>query len=300
MVYTVTLNPALDYVLKVSSLSADDINRANEAAIYYGGKGINVSVVLTRLGVENKALGFASGFTGRELERMLKAENIDCDFVFTESGNTRINVKIKAEREIDINAQGAPVGQSDIEKLLEKLDLLNEGDYLVLAGSVPNNLPNDIYEKIMQRLSGRGVNFVVDATGALLKNALKYKPFLIKPNHIELGELFGAKTETDEEIERFAKELHRLGAKNVLVSRAEKGAMLLNENGCVTKTENAKGTLINSVGCGDSMLAGFLAGYIQSGDYARALKLATACGNATAYSETLCEKKAVEKTYKEL
>jgi 1-phosphofructokinase len=300
MVYTLTLNPALDYVLKLDGIKTDDINRASDAEIYYGGKGINVSAVLTRLGIENKALGFAAGITGAELERMLKAEGINCDFVFLESGNTRINVKIKAQQEIDINANGAPIGKSDIEKLFEKLDCVQDGDFVVLAGSVPENMPNDIYESIMQRLSGRGANFVVDATGDLLKNALKFRPFLIKPNHIELGDLFSAKAESDEEIERLGKELQSLGARNVLVSRAEKGAVLLDENGKISKTENAKGKLINSVGCGDSMLAGFLAGYIQSGDFKTALKLGTACGNATAYSDGLCQKADAEKLYNEL
>ena len=300
MVYTLTLNPALDYVLKLDGIRTDDINRASDAEIYYGGKGINVSAVLTRLGIENKALGFAAGFTGKELERMLKADKINCDFVFLEKGNTRINVKIKAQQEIDINANGAPIGKSDIEKLFEKLDCVQEGDFVVLAGSVPDNLPNDIYESIMQRLSGRGANFIVDATGDLLKNALKFRPFLIKPNHIELGDLFGIKAESDEEIERLGKELQSLGARNVLVSRAEKGAVLLDENGEISKTENAKGKLINSVGCGDSMLAGFLAGYIQSGDFKTALRLGTACGNATAYSDGLCEKSVIEKLYNEL
>ncbi|MBR2100705.1 MAG: 1-phosphofructokinase [Eubacterium sp.] len=300
MVYTLTLNPALDYVLKVSSLKTDDINRASDAEIYYGGKGINVSVVLTRLGIENKALGFAAGFTGKELERLLEEEGINCDFIFLESGSTRINVKIKAESEIDINANGPSLAQSDVEKLFEKLDGIKEGDYLVLAGSVPENMPEDIYESIMQYLSSRGVNFIVDATGNLLKNALKFKPFLIKPNHIELGDLFGIKAESDEDIERLGKELQSLGARNVLVSRAEKGAVLIDENGEISKTENAKGTLINSVGCGDSMLAGFLAGYIENGDFKTALKLGTACGNATAYSNSLCEKNEVERLYEEL
>ena len=199
MVYTITLNPALDYVMKVGSLRFDDINRSKAEQIYYGGKGINVSVVLSRLGTENKALGFVAGFTGEELERMLKADNIDCDFNHLRSGLTRVNVKIKADTELDINANGPDVSEAEIEELLTKLDDIKEGDVLVLAGAVPKNLPSDVYEKILQRLSGRGVKFVVDATGELLLKVLKFKPFLVKPNHHELGDLFSVTTKTDEE-----------------------------------------------------------------------------------------------------
>ena len=213
MIYTVTLNPALDYVMKVGTLRFDDINRSKEETLYYGGKGINVSVILTRLGVENKALGFVAGFTGDALERMLKHDAINCDFNRLRSGSTRINVKIKADTELDINAQGPDISESEIEELLEKLDEIKAGDYLVLAGSVPRTLPADIYERMLQRLDGKGVNFVVDTTGSLLLNVLKYKPFLIKPNHCELGDLFGVRINTDEEIEKYAGKLQKMGAK---------------------------------------------------------------------------------------
>lgn len=295
MVYTVTLNPALDYVMKADSLSSDDVNRSSAEKICYGGKGINVSVVLTRLSVENKALGFVAGFTGKELEKMLAAEGIKCDFNRLKSGNTRINVKIKAHKELNINANGPEVSEKELSELLKKLNGIKENDYLVLSGCVPKNLPTDTYERIIKRLSGKGVNFVVDATGDSLLKVLKYKPFLVKPNHHELGDLFGVKIESDEQIESYAKKLQQMGAKNVLVSRAENGALLADETGKIHKVSNAEGELVNSVGCGDSMLAGFVAGYIQKRDYSYALRLGCACGNAAAFSEGLAEKAEIEK-----
>lgn len=287
MIYTVTLNPALDYVMKVGNIRFDDINRSESEEIYYGGKGINVSVILTRLGVENKALGFVGGFTGKKLYEMLKNDGIDCDFNTLKNGYTRINVKIKAQTELDVNAQGPAISREDIALLLEKLDGIKQGDFLVLAGSIPNTLPDDIYERILSRLDGRGINFVVDATGDLLKNVLKYKPFLIKPNHHELGDLFGVETKTEQDIVFYAKKLQEMGARNVLVSRAKDGATLIDEQENVTTFENVEGELVNSVGCGDSMVGGFLAGWIEKGDYSYALKLGAACGNATAFSQEL-------------
>lgn len=287
MIYTVTLNPALDYVMKVGNIRYDDINRSESEEIYYGGKGINVSVILTRLGVENKALGFVGGFTGEKLYKMLKKDGIDCDFNILKNGYTRINVKIKAQTELDVNAQGPAIDEEDIALLLEKLDGIKQGDFLVLAGSIPNTLPDDIYERILSRLDGRGINFVVDATGDLLKNVLKYKPFLIKPNHHELGDLFGVEAKSEQDIVFYAKKLQEMGARNVLVSRAKDGATLIDEQKNVTTFENVEGELVNSVGCGDSMVGGFLAGWIEKGDYSYALKLGAACGNATAFSQEL-------------
>ena len=297
MVYTITLNPALDYVMKVGTLRYDDINRSKEETLYYGGKGINVSVVLTRLGIPNRALGFVAGFTGNELERMLQADAIACDFNHLENGLTRVNVKIKADTELDINANGPDVSEAEVEELLGKLEHIQAGDVLVLAGAVPKNLPDDIYERILARLDGKGVKFVVDATGDLLLKVLKYKPFLVKPNHHELGDLFGVTTKSDEEIETYAKKLQEMGAANVLVSRGGDGATLIDESGAVHSIGNAKGKLVNSVGCGDSMVAGFVAGYLQQQNYAHALRLGAACGNATAFSEGLAEKTDIDRIY---
>ncbi|MGN0531724.1 MAG: 1-phosphofructokinase [Eubacterium sp.] len=290
MVYTVTLNPALDYVMRVGKLRYDDINRTTTEEIYYGGKGINVSAILSRLGIENTALGFLAGFTGKQLEKMLVDDGINCDFNYLKTGNTRINVKIKADTELDINACGPDINSTDIEALLTKLEGIRSGDYLVLAGSIPGTLPDDIYRRMLSRIANRGVNIVVDATGDLLLNVLQYKPFLVKPNHHELGDLFGATVNTDEDIIRYAKKLQDMGAANVLVSRASKGAMLIDEYGNSHSIGVAPGELVNSVGCGDSMVAGFLAGYIEKNDYAYALKLGSACGNATAFSRELATK----------
>lgn len=297
MVYTITLNPALDYVMKVGKLRYDDINRSKSEEIYYGGKGINVSVILTRLGVHNKALGFVAGFTGRKLEQMLVDEGIDCDFNRLSNGQTRINVKIKADTELDVNASGPDISEDDIKDLMDKLDDIGENDYLVLAGSIPSTLPDDIYERILSRLQSRGVNFIVDATGDLLKKALPYKPFLVKPNHHELGDLFGVETKTEEDIVKYARKVQEMGARNVLVSRAKDGATLIDENSNVTTFANVDGELVNSVGCGDSMVAGFVAGYISKKDYAYALKLGAACGNATAFSEELATADEIKKVF---
>lgn len=297
MVYTVTLNPALDYVMKLKALRTDDINRTDGEEIYYGGKGINVSVILTQLGIPNTALGFLGGFTGKKLEEMLKNDNISCDFNHLKNGDTRINVKIKADKEIDLNACGPEITKEDMQSFLRKLDGIKSGDYLILAGSIPNTLPDDIYEQILERVGDRNINCVVDATGDLLKNVLKYKPFLIKPNHHELGDLFSVQIKSDDDIVKYSKKLQEMGAKNVLVSMAKDGAMLTDENGNVHKIGNAKGKLINSVGCGDSMVAGFTAGYIKTADYSYALRLGSACGNATAFSEKLATREEIERVF---
>ena len=246
MVYTVTLNPALDYVMKLKNLRTDDINRTDGEEIYYGGKGINVSVILTQLDIPNTALGFLGGFTGKKLEEMLKSDGISCDFNYLKSGDTRINVKIKADKEIDLNACGPEITQEDMQSFLKKLDGIKDGDYLILAGSIPKTLPDDIYERMLESVSDRKVNCVVDATGDLLKNVLKYRPFLIKPNHHELGDLFSVEIKSDDDIVKYSKKLQEMGAKNVLVSMAKDGAMLTDENGNIHKIGNAKGKLVNS------------------------------------------------------
>lgn len=294
MIYTVTFNPALDYVMNVKNLRTDDINRTESEQIFYGGKGINVSVILSRLGIENKALGFVAGFSGIQLEDMLKTDNIKTDFVHLSNGYTRINVKIKSQQEIDINAQGPNISAQEVSALLNKLDQINAGDCLVLAGSIPNTLPDDIYEKILQKLHNKGIDFAVDATGDLLLNVLKYKPILIKPNHHELGDIFSVKINNIEDIKSYAKKLQEMGARNVLVSRGKDGAALIDENGGFHTMGNVPGKIKSSVGCGDSMLAGFLAGLTGKGDYEYALKLGSVCGNATAFSENLATKEEID------
>lgn len=298
MIYTVTFNPALDYVLEVKELQSRDINRAESEQLYYGGKGINVSAVLSRLGVENKALGFLAGFSGRQLEDMLGKENIANDFVYLKNGNTRINVKIKSSSETEINAQGPDIGEDDLQRLFEKLSSLKKGDFLVLAGSIPKSVPNDIYEKILEKLKGNGVSFVVDATGDLLLGVLKYKPFLIKPNHRELGEIFGKELNDFDEIIYYAKKLREKGAENVLVSCGKMGAVLVDADLNVHKAGNVPGKIVSSVGCGDSVVAGFVAGYIESKDYDYAFRFACACGNATAFSQKLASKSEIEEMFK--
>lgn len=293
MIYTVTFNPALDYVVHVGKLTLGEVNRTSKEAVYYGGKGINVSWVLSNLGVENVALGFLAGFTGQAMEEGLINQGIRTDFIHLANGMTRINVKLKSEEETEINGTGPKIEEADVSALYKKLDRLKLGDILVLAGSIPVCLPDDIYERITERLAIRGIQVVVDATKDLLKNVLKFHPFLIKPNSIELGEMFGVTLKTEEEIVTYAKKLQALGARNVLISRAGDGAILVDEYGRVYTIGVPKGTVKNSVGAGDSMVAGFLAGYLESGSYEEALKMGTAAGSATAFSEGLAEKELV-------
>lgn len=300
MVYTVTFNPALDYVMNVEKLSTDDINRTESEELYYGGKGINVSAILSRLNVPTVALGFTAGFTGKKLKEMLDDDGIKNDFTELNSGFTRINVKVKFGKELDINANGPEITADKIKELFMKLKKLNDGDYLVLAGSVPASLPDDLYSKILEELSGKNINIVVDTTGNQLLNVLKYKPFLIKPNHHELGEIFGHEMDTTEKITEYAKKLQDMGAVNVLVSRGGDGAVLVDGNGTVHPAAAVEGTLVNSVGCGDSMVAGFIAGYITNKSYSEALKLSVASSAATAFSKELAKADEIYKIYKNL
>lgn len=300
MVYTVTFNPALDYVMNVEKLSTDDINRTESEELYYGGKGINVSAILSRLNISTVALGFTAGFTGKKLKEMLDNDGIKNDFVVLNSGFTRINVKVKFGKELDINANGPEITADKIKELFLKLKKLNDGDYLVLAGSVPASLPDDLYSKILEELSGKNINIVVDTTGNQLLNVLKYKPFLIKPNHHELGEIFGQEMDTTEKITEYAKKLQDMGAVNVLVSRGGDGAVLVDGNGTVHPAAAVEGTLVNSVGCGDSMVAGFIAGYITNKSYSEALKLSVASSAATAFSKELAKADEIYKIYKNL
>ena len=289
MVYTVTFNPAVDYIVHTKQLIAGATNRSDSEEIYFGGKGINVSIVLSELGVKSKALGFVAGFTGEAIEKGVAEKGIDADFVHLNEGFSRINVKIKSGEETELNGQGPKITDEAIRELYAKLDEIQDGDTLVLAGSIPSSLPADIYERILERLSGKKIRAVVDATKDLLLNVLKYRPFLIKPNNFELGEIFGVEMKSTEDIVKYAGKLKEMGAQNVLVSMAGDGAVLLDENGKTHVCGVCNGKVKNSVGAGDSMVAGFVAG-CEKGDYEYALKLGTASGGATAFSEGLAEK----------
>ena len=302
MVYTVTFNPAVDYVVHADELIVGKTNRSQSEEIYCGGKGINVSIVLAELGIKSRALGFVAGFTGNAIETGVKEAGVETDFVHLENGCSRINVKIKSHEETEINGQGPKIPESAIKELYEKLDKLTDGDVLVLAGSVPSTLPSDIYEKILAHLSGKKIKTVVDATMNLLLNVLKYKPFLIKPNNHELGEMFGVELKTEEEIIEYARKLKEMGAVNVLVSMAGDGAVLIDENNVIHKCGVCQGEVKNSVGAGDSMVAGFIAGTAErdNTDYEYALKLGTATGGATAFSDGLAKKEKIFELLKQL
>ena len=288
MIYTVTFNPSIDYIVRLDRFTTGEINRVNYEQILPGGKGINVSIVLKNLGHESTALGFTAGFTGTAMRQMLASFGVAENFVPLDDGFSRINVKIKAERETEINGQGPVITEEARRALFDKLDRLARGDTLVLAGSIPNTLPDDMYERIMEHLAGRGIRIVVDATKNLLRRVLKYRPFLIKPNNHELGEMFGVALQTDEEIVAHAKKLQAEGAENVLISMAGDGALLITKEGEFYRAPAPRGTLVNSVGAGDSMVAGFLAGFMESGgDYARAFHMGVATGSASAFSENL-------------
>lgn len=286
MIYTVTFNPAVDYVVDIAELKAGTVNRLSGERIFFGGKGINVSFVLNELGAETTALGFVAGFTGEAIENGLKNAGVRTDFIRLPDGFSRINVKIRSGEETELNGSGPDIDESSLGRLYESLDAIEDGSTLVLAGSVPKSLPDDIYERIMQRLAGRDIRFVVDASGRLLMNVLKYRPFLVKPNIHELGELFGVKLNTADEASVYAAKLREMGAVNVLVSMAGDGALLLDEHGEKHFCPACAGKVRNSVGAGDSMVAGFIAGCAGE-DYERALKLGTAAGGATAFSDGL-------------
>lgn len=298
MVYTITFNPALDYIMSVPDLSEGEVNRTAAEKIMAGGKGINVSIVLNNIGIENTALGFISGFTGREIEHILKNMGCKTDFICLDGGFSRINVKIKAGRETEINGQGPDISDSAVKELYRKLDKLKDGDTLVLAGSIPNSLSDSIYCEIMEYLKDKNLNIAVDAAKDLLVNVLKYKPFLVKPNNYELGEIFGKKLETKESVIPYAKKMQEMGARNVLVSMAGEGAVFIGDDGQETVSEAPVGKVVNSTGAGDSMVAGFLAGYIEKKDYEYAFKMGLAAGSASAFSENLATKEEVLKIYK--
>ncbi len=294
MIYTVTFNPSLDYIVTVKNFQTGMVNRTVDEIIYPGGKGINVSMVLKNLGFENTALGFMAGFTGDEICRLLEEKGVKADFIHVERGVSRINVKLRSNEESEINGMGPAIMQEDIKKLYEKLDQLQDGDVLVLAGSIPSVMPESMYMDIMKHLEKKKLNIAVDATKDLLVNVLPYHPFLIKPNNHELGEIFGVTITDKDDVVKYAKKLKERGARNVLISMAGDGAVLVTEDGQEFRAEAPKGELKNSVGAGDSMVAGFLAGYLSTGSYAEAFKMGVCTGSASAFSEELATKAEVQ------
>ena len=294
MIFTVTLNPSIDYVVRLDKLTSGITNRTTSEEYYFGGKGINVSCVLAELGLDSTAYGFVAGFTGEAIEKGIRNDRIITDFIKLKHGISRINIKIKAGEETEIDCQGPHIDDSELERLLQKIDRIASGDTLVIAGSIPNTMPDDVYERMLERISRKDVKIVVDATKQLLVNSLKYKPFLIKPNRQELSEIFGTEVKTEDDIEKYAKELQKMGAKNVLISLGGEGAMLIDENGEKHKAGVLKEKVINTVGSGDSMVAGFVAGYEKEHSYPYALKLGSVCGNATAFLSGLATREKID------
>ncbi len=290
MIYTVTFNPSIDYIVSVDNLTLGSVNRTNKEIMNPGGKGINVSLVLRNLGFDSTALGFMAGFIGEEISRMVEEQGIRSDFIKVEKGLSRINVKIRSNEESEINGMGPNIEDADIDKLYAQLDQMQEGDVLVLAGSIPSVMPGTMYSDIMARLADKKIRIVVDATKDLLVNVLKYRPFLVKPNNHELGEIYGVTLKTRDEVIPYAKKMQEDGARNVLISMAGEGAVLLAEDGKVYQSEAPKGKVQNSVGAGDSMVAGFVAGYLASGDYEQAFYTGVCTGSASAFSEGVATK----------
>lgn len=294
MIYTVTFNPSLDYIVNVDDFQIGKVNRTTKEIIFAGGKGINVSLVMKNLGFDSTAFGFLAGFTGNEIERLTAGMGIRTDFIHVKEGMSRINLKLRSNEESEINGQGPQIEAEDIAALYRKLDCLQDDDVLVLAGSIPSVMPESMYMDIMKYLSGRKLKIVVDATKDLLMNVLLYRPFLVKPNNHELGEMFGVELTAKKDVIAYAKRLKEMGAVNVLVSMAGDGAVLVDEHGAVYESETPKGNIVNSVGAGDSMVAGFMAGYLQSGDYMKAFRMGVCTGSASTFSEQLATKKDVE------
>ena len=294
MIYTVTFNPSLDYIVTVDHFKAGQINRTADELIYPGGKGINVSIVLKNLGFENTALGFMAGFTGKEIQRLLEEMGVSTDFIHVANGTSRINLKMRSDQETEINGRGPVIGDDDIRKLYTQLDGLKAGDILALSGSIPSSMPETIYMDIMQYLEGKGIEVAVDATRDLLVKVLPYHPFVIKPNNHELGEIFQTEITSKDDVIRYAHKLQEMGARNVLVSMAGEGAVLVTENGEEYRASAPKGILKNSVGAGDSMVAGFLAGYLKNHDYREAFRMGVCTGSASAFSDALATKEEVE------
>ena len=300
MIYTVTLNPSIDYTVELDKLTAGSLNRCREEYITFGGKGLNVSAILSELGIPTKALGFCAGSTGRLIAEQLSAAGIESDLLELSSGNSRINVKIKAEEETEINAKGPEISHEELEQFFEKLSQVTDGDTLVLAGSIPESVSDDIYEQILSRLSDKSIRTVVDAQGKLLANVLRFEPFLIKPNIFELETLFGESISSDEQVTELARSLRSAGARNVLVSMGQNGSLLVDSNYVVHRLGVCSGNVVSSVGAGDSMVAGFLAGCEKTDDYEFSLRLATACGGATAFSKGTAKKELIFDLFRQL
>lgn len=298
MIYTVTFNPSLDYIVSVNDFKMGLTNRTDFEMLLPGGKGINVSAVLKNLGIDNTALGFCAGFTGREIRRMVEAMGVKAEFIEVENGFSRINIKLKSCDGTEINGSGPVIEKEKVLQLKRRLEILKTEDILVLAGSIPPSLPDTIYEDIMRDLDGRNIRVAVDASGELLMKVLHYRPFLIKPNHHELGEIFGVHLEKRDEVIDYAKKLQKMGAVNVLVSMAGEGAVLVSEDGNIYTAPAPKGRLVSSVGAGDSMVAGFIGGWIEKKDYRHAFCMGVAAGSASAFSESLARREDVENIYK--
>ena len=300
MIYTVTFNPSLDYIVSVDDFQLGLTNRTRSELLLPGGKGVNVSVILKNLGIESTALGFVAGFTGAEITRKVEEMGVRSDFIPGKEGISRINVKLKSIDGTEINGMGPDIGRDKMAELMEKLKVLGQGDVIVLAGSIPTAMPDDIYSWILEQLEGRGVTSVVDATGDLLLNVLKYHPFLIKPNSHELGDIFGVKLKAREDVVPYAKKLQEMGARNVLVSMAGEGAVLAAEDGSVYDAPAPKGVLVNAVGSGDSMVAGFTAGWMEKQDYRHAFYMGVASGSASAFSEYLATREEIMDLYERI
>lgn len=300
MIQTITFNPSLDYIVKVDNLKLGRVNRTSTEEIYAGGKGINVSIVLKNLGIESNVLGFIAGFTGEEIQKKVNEFGCKTDFIKLNQGLSRINVKVESDEESEINGGGPHINKEEINQLFCKVDELKDGDILVLAGSIPSSLPDNIYEEIMESVNNKSIKIIVDATGDLLVNVLKYKPFLIKPNTHELEEIFKVDLKTEEDIIIYAKKLQDKGAQNVLISMAGDGAILITSTGEVIKSGVPKGIVKNSVGAGDSMVAGFIAGYLNKENLQEAFKMGVATGSASAFSDGLATRDKVLELFKQI
>lgn len=307
MIYTVTFNPSLDYIVEVNNMTLGATNRTSFEQMLPGGKGLNVSFVLKNLGFDTTALGFLAGFVGEEIENRVAKTGVTCEFIKLSEGCSRINMKVRNVDGTEVNGMGPVIPAEKVQQMLERLDTLTKDDILVLAGSIPSSMPATVYSDIMKRLAKQsekcgvaGPLMVVDATKDLLMNVLPYRPFLIKPNHHELGELFGVTIASHEEVIPYAEKLQEQGARNVLVSMGGLGAVLVDEQGGVHKSSAPEGVVVNSVGAGDSMVAGFLAGWLEKKNYEYAFYMGLAAGSASAFSEKLATSEEVAMVYQKL